>query len=202
MKRMILVSSVCAFVLIFAAVALARPKAQPCTEGPCAIGGTYSSVEGNFKNIMWKETSSVGSHGALGNELMAVGNSYMFKNAVLTNVQPAGQSDFDTPVYETTYEGGELRLNSSADWLNCGQLVATGIIATNSSYRDLDDNLYFTLTFQGTFDNCDCTFDVTVNYDGSQDRYQEVIDEQDNLVFHRGRDFDTIIDITCPQEPE
>ena len=194
MRKMTLLGLVFSIVLVLAGSVQAGRKAQPCRGDPCAIGGTYSSIAGDFKATMWKEKSEAGAHGALGNELMAVGDSFIFRNAVLTNVTP-----LDEVTFETTYEGGELILNSSAPWLNCGQLIATNITAINTSTRDVDGNLSFELTFEGTFDNCDCEFDVTVTFDAKDDRYQEVWDADGYLVFHKGRDFEVTIIITCPE---
>ena len=194
MRKMTLLGLVFAIVLILGGSVQAGRKAQPCNEDPCAIEGTYSSISGEFKATMWKEKSEAGEHGALGNELMAVGDSFIFRNAVLTDVTTS-----DGETFVTTYEGGELILNSSASWLNCGQLIATNITAINTSTRDVDGNLSFELTFGGTFDNCDCDFDVTVTFDASEDRYQEVRDEDGYLVFHKGRDFEVTIDIICPE---
>jgi hypothetical protein len=197
-KQIILVAiAVIGGCLIMSGQAIAGPKAQPCNPNPCAIAGTYYSVDDDFKNTMWMEDSISGFHGAIDNGLSAVGNAYILKDAVLTEVVPDGLSPDGTPQYKTTYELGELRLNSKGPWLDCGLLVATDPTITNTSYRDSEGNLIFDLIIEGTFDNCECDFLVEVHFDANEMRYQEVVDEQGNLVHHKGRDYTATINIDC-----
>ncbi|MGB2908521.1 MAG: hypothetical protein WBB73_15565, partial [Candidatus Aminicenantaceae bacterium] len=95
--------------------------------------GTYILELGDFEAKFWKEMFKGGGPGKPGNTLMAVGQGFIFKRAVLDSVD-----FFSEPGYEhaTTYVGGVLILNSSGPWLNKGKLMDTGIMALNNSIFD------------------------------------------------------------------
>lgn len=140
-----------------------------------------------------------GGPGNPGNTLMAVGQGFIFKKAVIdeNGAQPDGVGGF-----ETTYIQGVLTLNSSGPWLNKGKLKDTKIIALNQSTTDGAGGLSFTLTFTGQFDNTGVFYQVIATYSGIPEvKY----DDSGNPVFQRDYMFDaeiTLSDTPFPDMPD
>ena len=161
---------------------------------PAVNPGTYTTGNEDFYTKFWKEKFKGGSPGATGNVLMAVGQGFIFKQAVLSEVLPAECGFTEcTRDWETTYEGGILILNSSGPWLNKGKLMATNLTATNCSYGvDEDGILDFEITISGKFDNTELYFDVIANYSD----IPEFKFFAGNPVFQRGSYLDIRITIS------
>ena len=160
--------------------------------------GTYVS-DTDFSTKYWKEMFKGGGPGKPGNTLMAVGQGFIFKKAVIdeNGAQPDGSGGYDT-----TYIQGDLMLNSSGPWLNKGKLRDTKIVALNHSTSDGSGGLNFTLTFSGQFDNTGVFYQVTAEYSGTPEvKY----DDYGNPVFQRDYYFDAeiiISDTAFPGTPD
>lgn len=143
-----------------------------------AIGETWSTENGDFSTKFWKEMFKGGGPGQPGNTLMALGDGFHFDKATL-------ESTYFDEVQQrwiTTYQDGELLLNSSGPWLENGKLKATNVTATNSSTFDPNTGeLDFILTFSGYFDDEPGTYyEVEARYHGMPEM---------NDDFQRGYDF-------------
>jgi len=126
---------------------------------------TYNAP-GDFGLDFWMEKFQGGFPGQPGNVLLAVGDGFVFQNAVLKSAVPHPTKP---GYYLSTYVGGELLLNSGGPWLKKDkQLRASDITATNVSLSNATlTQLEYTLTFSGRFDNDpDLCFDVTAEYAG------------------------------------
>ena len=189
--RRIIVFALCLLLVGFAATA----KNDKDKDKDMVILGTYSLGAGDFEGKSWKEMFKGGGPGRPGNTLMAVGEGFIFKRAVLESV---GLSNDPTYQYATTYVGGELVLNSSGPWLNKGKLKDTAILALNDSLFDAaTGHLEFHLLFGGQFDDTGYFYRVDAFYIG-EPRIQ--IDEEGNWIFQRDRLFEDII-IQIDTEP-
>ena len=178
-------------IIVFAASpAVAGQKAK----GPEVNPGTYTTGNEDFYAKFWREKFKGGTPGAPGNVLMAVGQGFIFKHAVLAGVLPSESGSGNcTRDWETTYEAGVLILDSSGPWLNKGKLKATNLTATNCSYSvDEDGVLDFKLTFSGRFDNAAIYFDVVASYSEEP----EIKYCAGNPVFQRGSYLDVEITIS------
>ena len=157
------------------------------------IYGTYTS-DADFSTKYWKEMFKGGGEGQPGNTLMAVGQGFVFKKAVLYETVEVGPGQ-----YTTTYVKGDLMLNSSGPWLNKGKLRDTKIVAVNQSTKDGSGRLVFDLTFTGQFDNTGVFYQVTAHYDGTPEvKY----DDYGNPVFQRDYEFDATIEIRDTAFPD
>lgn len=156
--------------------------------------GTYSLGD-DFEGKFWKEMFKGGGPGQPGNTLMATGEGFIFKRAVLEGV---GVSTDPLYQYATTYVGGELILNSSGPWLNKGKLKDTAILALNDSKFDAaTGHLEFHLVFGGQFDDTGYFYRVDVSYMGEPRIH---IDEEGNWIFQRDSLFEDIV-IQIAEEP-
>jgi hypothetical protein len=157
----------------------------------------YSTANGDFTTKFWKEKFIGGGHGAPGNILMAIGQGFVFQNAVLEKAEPRYDTTGNFVIgYKTTYTGGRLTLNSRGPWLNKKKYQVTDIEAINESTRDADGNLYFTLSFSGPDKKAGVWVDVTVSFVATAENYEIKYDEDGTLDFHRGFDFNADIEIT------
>ena len=195
MKRMMLISVVIMLGLFLGLTAQAGPVVNPT--------GSWSTLAGDFTTKFWKEKFFGGGPGQPGNVLMAIGQGFVFQNAVLEEVVPnQGIPDWCSPLggvasYVTTYEGGMLTLNSSGPWLKKGSLKGKNITATNTSCHDASGNLLgFQLTMTGPFIKSPYSFTITADFivDVTDGNYQ-VKTDSDGVVFQRGYDFDATISI-------
>jgi hypothetical protein len=191
MKRMILVSVFLVVALSLGLTAQAGPVVDPY--------GPWSSPD-DFTTKFWKEKFFGGGPGEPGNVLMAIGQGFVFQNAVLKEPPVAGElPEWCAYVqgvvsYITTYEGGMLTLNSSGPWLKKGNLKAKNVTATNTSCHDPDGNLLgFRLEMIGSFQKSTYSFDVQASFIVEDDNYEVKTD--DGMVFQVGHDFDAIITI-------
>ncbi len=162
------------------------------------VPGTYLSADGDFGIKFWKEMFKGGGPGQPGNTLQALGQGFIFDQAVLQNVTFSAETGPNgEPIYITTYTGGKLTLNSKGPWLDSGILKAKNITATNESYVDaITNELVFEITFSGDFVKAPgvsgaVSFMVTASYRG----IPEVKYNSTRPVFQRGTDFEVIIDI-------
>jgi len=195
MKRMILISVVIMLGLSLGLTAQAKRVINPS-------GGTWSTPD-DFTTKFWKEKFFGGGPGQPGNVLMAIGQGFVFQNAVLQEVVPAESiPDWCTALegvvsYETTYEGGMLTLNSSGPWLEKGSLKAKNVTATNISCHDGSGNLLgFELTMEGSFNKSAYFFDITASFTVAPDNYEVKTNSSDGVVFQVGYDFDATITIS------
>ncbi len=161
-KRWIKTGLMLLTMVLVASPATAKKKAT----GPEVNPGTYTTGNEDFNSTFWKEKFKGGTPGAPGNVLMAVGQGFLIKQAVLDDILPAESGSGNcTRDWETTYEGGVLVLTSSGPWLNKGKLTATNLTVTNCSYSVGEDGLLdFEIIFSGKFDNAELFFDVIANY--------------------------------------
>ncbi|MFA9454817.1 MAG: hypothetical protein ACERK6_12980, partial [Candidatus Aminicenantaceae bacterium] len=149
----------------------------------------------DFEAKFWKEMFKGGGPGMPGNTLMAVGQGFIFKRAVLESVGAPSESGYE---YATTYVGGDLILNSSGPWLNKGKLKDTGIMALNHSIsNETTGNLKFHLVFGGQFDDTGYFYRVDAWYDGEP---RMSVENEGGSGFQRGSDFEDII-IQIAEEP-
>ena len=156
--------------------------------------GTYS-LDDHFEAKFWKEMFKGGGPGQPGNTLMAVGEGFIFKRAVLESVGDPTESGYPDA---TTYVGGVLTLNSSGPWLNKGKLRDTAVRAINNSvFVETTGHLEFHLVFGGQFDDTGYFYRVDAWYQG-EPRIQ--IDDEGNWIFHRDSIFEDII-IQIAEEP-
>ncbi|MBW1895727.1 MAG: hypothetical protein JRI47_01585, partial [Deltaproteobacteria bacterium] len=118
--------------------------------GISARAEDYSTANGDFTTKFWKEKFIGGGPGAPGNILMAIGQGFVFQNAVLEKAESLFNADNNVIGYTTTYTGGRLTLNSQGPWLDKKKYQATDIDAINVSSRDDEGNLFFTLSFVRT----------------------------------------------------
>jgi len=189
MKRMMLISAVIMLGLFLGLTAQAKPVVNPT--------GSWSTPD-DFTTKFWKEKFFGGGPGQPGNVLMAIGQGFVFQNAVLKEVVL-----FDVPEwcsllsgvvsYQTTYEGGMLTLNPSGPWRK--NLKAKNVNATNISCHDGSGNLLgLELTMTGPFIKSPYSFAITADFDVTDDNYQ-VKTDSDGVVFQVGYDFDATITI-------
>lgn len=160
--------------------------------GPVVNPETYSSAVGDFTTKFWKEKFIGGGPGQQGNVLMAIGQGFVFQNAVLESVEVYGKDGWD---YKTTYTGGMLTLNSTGPWLKKGMLKARNLTAYNYSTVDAEGNLHFQLLMTGSFDNAAYSFDIVVTYDGTPETYQIKYDENGAFEFQMGVNYNVEIEI-------
>jgi len=156
----------------------------------------YSTANGDFTTKFWKEKFIGGGPGQPGNVLMAIGQGFVFQNAVLEKVEPLVNVDGNVIGYATMYTGGRLTLNSRGPWLDKKKYQITDILATNVSSRDDDGNLLFTLNFVGTDEKAGVSLVVTVDFHADAENYEIKYDEDGTPDFHRGFDFDAAIEIS------
>ncbi len=150
--------------------------------------GTYSLDAGDFEAKFWKEMFKGGGPGQPGNTLMAVGQGFIFKHAVLDSVGASSESGYE---WATTYVGGTLILNSSGPWLNKNKLKDTGIMALNNSiYDETTGILKFHLMFEGKFDDTGYFYRVDAWYEGEP---RMSVENKDGYGFQRGSEFKDII---------
>jgi len=156
--------------------------------------GTYYLGE-DFEAKFWKEMFKGGGPGKPGNTLMAVGQGFIFKRAVLDSLGSSSDLDYE---FATTYVGGVLILNSSGPWLNKRKLMDTGIMALNDSiFDEATGNLKFHLVFGGQFDDTGYFYRVDAWYDGEP---RMSVENEGGYGFQRGSDFKNII-IQIDEEP-
>ena len=191
MKRMVLISVVIMLGLSLGLTAQAGPVVNP--------PGSWSTPD-EFTTKFWKEKFFGGGPGQPGNVLMAIGQGFVFQNAVLQVVVPYSMPDWCIDLggaasYQTTYEGGMLTLNSSGPWLEKGSLKAKNVTAINTSCHDGDGNLLgFELIMTGPFEKSVYSFDIVASFTVAPDNY-EVKTDSDGVVFQVGYDFDATITI-------
>jgi hypothetical protein len=139
----------------------------------------------------WKEKFVGGRPGAVGNVLMAVGDGFVFQNAILANVQgPWRANDLDCLgckiKYITTYSNGQLTINPNGP---CGKFKGIIPAATNISLHDQDGNLMkFVLSIPEK--------GVTATWINYGNNYKMHTDEYGAYVYQMGSEFDSII-LTC-----
>ena len=207
MKRMTLISVVIMLGLFLGPTAQAGPVVNPgtyCTNKSLAPDWcneeTCSCDEDLFFTKFWKEKFWGGGPGKPGNVLMAIGQGFVFQNAVLKEVVDPQIRPWCTDLggvvrYRTIYEGGMLTLNSSGPWLEKGNLTAKNVTANNYSCHDAYGNLLgFRLTMVPEFEKTEYSFFIFAAFDVGPDNYEVKIDS-DRVVFQRGYGFDAIIDI-------
>ena len=219
MKKMALISLAFLVALLLGYSAEAKPvvdRVNPgiyCTEGldDDTVGPDdgYPCI-GNFVTKFWKEKFFGGSPGQPGNVLMAIGQGFTLQNVVLETVEGCASGDCGLPLdhpcllngatynYKTTYTGGFLRLNKGPRklWVNKGKLKATDLTVTNYSTNDTEGLLHFCLVMEGPFTNApEYSYDIIATFDVEDDNYQIKYDDEGNQVFHRGYDFDAMIEI-------
>ena len=217
MKKMALISLAFLVALLLSFSAEAKPVFDRVNEGIYCTDETLI-CDGYFTTKFWKEKFFGGEPGQPGNVLMAIGQGFTLQNVVLQEVVPCAEgectfpenhpcySDASGPItynYQTTYEGGFLRLNKGPRklWLNKGKLKDTDLTVTNYSAHDGDGNLlHFCLVINGEFDNAPefTPYNVIATFDVGEDNYQFKYDDLCNPVFHRGYDFDAVITIGPP----
>jgi len=193
MKRMMLISVVIMLGLFLGLTAQAKPVVNPA--------GSWSTPD-DFTTKFWKEKFFGGGPGQPGNVLMAIGQGFVFQNAVLEEVilNPEGIPDWCSTLggvasYQTTYEGGMLTLNPSGPWRK--NLKAKNVNATNISCHDGSGNLLgfeLKMTMQGPFKKSPYHFDITASFTAGPDNYELKTDD-DGVVFQVGYDFDATITI-------
>lgn len=157
--------------------------------------GTYTS-DADFYTKFWKEMFKGGGPGQPGNTLMAIGQGFIFKKAVIDDngAQPDGSGG-----YTTSYVRGDLMLNSSGPWLNKGKLKDTMIVAVNNSMTDGAGGLNFEMIFSGQFDNTGVFYRVTATYTGEPEvKYND----EGFPVFQRDYEFDAVVEISDTAFPE
>jgi hypothetical protein len=179
-----------------------------CTEG---LAGYDSCSDETFATKFWKEKFFGGGPGQAGNVLMAIGQGFTLQNVVLETVEGCASGDCGLPPdhpcllngatynYKTIYTGGFLRLNKGPRklWVNKGKLKATDLTVTNYSTNDAEGLLHFCLVMEGPFTNApEYSYDIIATFDVEDDNYQIKYDDEGNQVFHRGYDFDAIIEIS------
>lgn len=183
MKKFLSVSTLFLLAFAFSTAASAQP---------------YSSADGDFFTKFWKEKYLGGDDGHPGNILMAVGEGFIFQNAVLDSVviggveSPCGGGFL--PAYVTTYEGGKLTLNKKGPWADA--IKVSGITATNFSGYDAGMK-FFVLEFAGMSAN-DVVVDVTATWCETGDNYVRQETKKGKPVFQLGFGFDAVIDISYP----
>ena len=192
--------------LIGVAIMLGLFLGSRAQAGPVVNPGTYCTDEDVWENCnpeffftkFWKEEFFGGGPGQPGNSLMAIGQGFVFQNAVLQEVVSCtpciyGECAIFSFRCETTYEGGMLTLNSGGPWLGKGSLKATNITAFNLSYHDADGNLLeFVLTMMGQFNKSGYGFLIVAGFVATPDNYEVKVDS-DGVVFQVGNDFDAVI---------
>ena len=137
----------------------------------------------------WKEKFVGGRPGAVGNVLMAVGDGFVFQNAILANVVGpySASSECEGCVYYiTTYSNGQLTINPNGP---CGKFKGIIPAATNFSYHLADGTLM-------KFDLHIPEKGVTAKWSNYGNNYRMQIDEYGAYVFQTGDDFDSI-SLTC-----
>jgi hypothetical protein len=207
MKQLMLISVVIMLGLFLGVTAQAGPVVNPgtyCTNEETFVPDWYASCnEGLFFTKFWKEKFWGGGPGKPGNVLMAIGEGFVFQNAVLKNVVGPVVRPWCTALggvarYMTTYEGGMLTLNSSGPWLKKGSLKAENVTAYNYSCHDANGSLLsFKLFMYPEFDKTDYSFEIAAFFDVGSENYEVKVDD-DGVVFQRGYDFDALIDIEGP----
>ncbi len=168
--------------------------------GPTGSWNTYDDPDPDFTTKFWKEKFFGGGPGATGNTLMAIGQGFVFQNAVLVGDPievPNPLPDWCSSLgglasYKTTYEGGMLTLNPSGPWKT--NLKAKNVTAINTSCHDSTGLLGFNLTMTGPFDKSTYSFNITADFDVTPDNYEVKMDS-DGVVFQIGYDFDATITI-------
>lgn len=162
---------------------------------------TYSTSDGDFTTNFWKEKYLGGDDGKPGNVLMAIGEGFIFQNAVLESVDnELGSADSPCgggilPVFVTTYTGGELTLNPSGPWGD--NIKIRDITATNLNGLD-EGKRFFILSFSGTSES-GVFVDVTAYFCEDDDNYERQETRKGKPVFQKGYNFDAVIEITYPQ---
>jgi hypothetical protein len=183
MRKLAVFSGICLLVLAFSVSVYAD---------------VYSTANEDFTTKFWKEKYFGGDDGSPGNVLMAVGEGFVFQNAVLESVVVGmvpipGQVGMQ-PGWVTTYTGGRLTLNPSGPWDD--KIILRDVTATNMSSRDGNGYLFFTLSFSGTDPKSGATVDVTATFYANDDNYEKKETKKGKPVFQRGYDFDAEIEIT------
>jgi hypothetical protein len=201
MKRLLMLASVVIMLGLFLVLmAQAEPAVNPgiyCTDESFALPNSSCNEDLFFTNF-WKEKFFGGAPGQPGNVLMAIGEGFVFQNAVLKEVVGPITRPWCTDLggvarYQTTYEGGMLTLNSSGPWLEKGSLKAKNVTATNFSCHDVYGNLLgFRLVMSGKFETTEYYFNIVAFFDVNPDNY-EVKNDDNGVVFQRGYDFDARI---------
>ena len=185
MQKLTLTGFVCLLLLLFGVSANAQD--------------TYTSP-GDFATKFWKEKYLGGGDGKPGNVLMAVGEGFVFQNAVLESVEgpvtvtsPCGG---DFPGYRTTYAGGRLTLNPSGPWAE--NITVRDIAATNLSGVNATGERFFTLSFSGESKDGNLV-DVTVTWCEDEDNYKRQVTKKNNKpVYQQGTGFEAEITIAPP----
>jgi hypothetical protein len=161
----------------------------------------------DFQTKFWQEKFFGGGPGEPGNVLMAVGEGFVFQNAVLAAgdkpVGPCSDNVVTCPegasfYVRTTYEHGRLTLNSSPKlWLTKGSLQAKDVTAVNTSYHDLNFNLLgFDMTMFGEFDNSPTIhYDIKANFVVTPDNYKPPALDKDGVLMQKGYYFGAEITI-------
>lgn len=153
--------------------------------------GEWTTCEPDFLTKFWKEMFKGGGPGQPGNTLMAVGDGFIFKKAVLDSVALSSDPAW---VYETIYEHGELILNSSGPWLNRGKLKDKDVTVTNYTFVDGTGFLKFQLEFCGEFDNTTgLYYKVVAWWEGIPEARGKRKGDSLIPVFQRGHDFGATI---------
>jgi hypothetical protein len=134
----------------------APPASNEALAGPPAsqeLGGIYYTPAIaptdalTFTTKFWQEKFFGGGPGQEGNTLMAIGQGFVFQNAVLTGVpEQIAKPDWcinslAAVGYKTTYENGRLTLNPSGPWLTKGTLIDRDVKAVNTSCHAADGAL-------------------------------------------------------------
>ena len=189
--------------------------------GPGVIPGDYSTP-GDFTTKFWQEKFFGGGAGEPGNVLMAVGQGFVFQNAILAEGKkpvwynnlsvlicvPGTGCDLEVPpaltlptstvyVIKTVYENGRLTLNSSPKkWLTKGSLQDKDVTATNYSFHDATYKLLgFQMRMVGSFDNASYSYDITATFTAEGDNYKPPFLDEDGIMVQKGYRFGATIKI-------
>jgi hypothetical protein len=154
-----------------------------------------SEVSYNPVAKFWMEKFQGGGPGKLGNVLMAIGEGFVFQNAVLA-VSPEPQPLHDwcddlggAFTLMTVYNGGMLTLNPSGPWKK--NYKAKNVTAINFSCHAADYSLLgFRLLVEPTpFERpAGSQFRIEAGFDVMDDNYEIKVDPNDGMVFQRGYD--------------
>jgi hypothetical protein len=199
------------------ALANSHESAGPAkSAGPPAaqdVGGEWSSPA-DFTTKFWQEKFFGGGPGQEGNTLMAIGQGFVFQNAILTvgpvPLMKKPEWCDGAVAYETIYANGRLTLNSSGPWLTKGTLIDRDVIAVNTSCHTQDGALLgFRLKIGIDPDNevfeqfaelpytVEANFDIEFDADGLPTNYK-IFEDEDGITVQKGYYFGATITIESP----
>ena len=182
MKRLVILSIACLMVVFVGKSVWAN--------GDCSY---YSTFRDDFTTKFWTEKFFGGDHGEPGNVLMAVGEGFVFQNAVLTE-EPVVVEHPESPsgyAWETTYTGGMVTFNKKGPWGENYKL--RDVTATNISWRDEQGYPHFRLRITHYDDESELTFHIYVTFDADSENYKIQENGSGDPVFQTGYGFGATI---------